>query len=152
MYLFPLQSLESHVTKKKAHSSQHQSSGPYIATWCFALGLSEQDLLTIWILRIQRTCLDSLLTLLLHFGKRITSTFQQQFSWVFTQNRKTTLKFCTHRFRSVPPFFPPSPPFKLLLDPANPQVFSTRLTSVIARLTSGGQGSCSYSGMMNRKC
>lgn len=54
VHLFPLQSLESHVTKK-AHPSQHQ------LLLLFCLGPSMQDLVTIWILRIQRTCLNSLL-------------------------------------------------------------------------------------------
>lgn len=104
VHLFLLQSLESHITKKEKKpilaSTTHQAH--ILLPGIF---LSVQDLLNIWMLRIQRTCLNSLLTQLLHFGKRITSTFQQKFSEFFTENCETTLKFCTHRFRSVLPFF-----------------------------------------------
>lgn len=100
VHLFPLQSLQSHVTKKS--SSQPAPIPTLIFSWAVRGGLSDH--------------LDpkdsknlpqfTLTLLLLHFGKRITPAFQQKFSWLFTLNCKTSMKFGTHRFRRVSPFFP----------------------------------------------
>lgn len=100
VHLFPLQSLESHVTKK-AHPSQHQ------LLLLFCLGLSMQDLVTIWILRIQRTCLNSLLRCCCCILEReLLLLSNKNFPGCSHLFGKTSMKFGTHRFRRVPPFFP----------------------------------------------
>lgn len=99
VYLFSLQNLESHITLKS--SSQPAPIATLILSWALHAGLSDhldpKD---------SKNMPQFTLTLLLHFGKRNTPAFQQKFSRLFTLNCKRSMKFGTHRFRRVPPFFP----------------------------------------------
>lgn len=120
VYLFLTQSLEFHRTNKSPFQPE-PPPGPYIATWYFALGLSMQDLLTIWTLTIQRAHLNSLFTLLLHFGKRITSTLATKILLVAHTKLQDNFDSLCSQIQKCSPFCPQSvPPFKLLPNQANP--------------------------------